>query len=908
MSDEILENNEKNNQEQNHVTGHVIPVTGLYENWFLDYASYVILERAVPAMEDGLKPVQRRILHAMNEIEDGRFNKVANVIGQTMQFHPHGDAAIGDALVGLGQKELLFEMQGNWGDVRTGDSAAASRYIEVRLSKFALDVAFNAQTTNWQLSYDGRKKEPIALPMKFPLLLAQGVEGIAVGLATKILPHNFCEILKAAIDFTKGKSFELYPDFITGGTVDVTNYNGGGKGGKVRIRAKIEELDKKTLLIKEIPYSTTTGGLIDSILKANDTGKIKIKKVIDNTAKDVEIEIQLAPGVSPDITIDALYAFTDCEISISPNACVVYQDKPVFTEVSQLLRVSVELTRELLKRELEIRKRELQEQYLFASLEKLFIKDEMYIDFKKYADKENLFLYLDERFKKYKKQFIREITHDDYERLTKIPMIRITRFDSIKADELMARLQTELEQVNYDLDNLKAYQVKYYETLLKKYGKGRERKTEIKLFDTIQANQVAIANQKLYVNRAEGFVGYGLKKDEYICDCSDIDDIIVFRKDGKMMVSKVQDKAFMGKDIIHVDVFRKNDERRVYNMIYMDGKAKTAYGKRFNVLGITRDKEYDLTTGAPNSKVLYFTANPNSEAELVEITLSPMSHARKLLFDFNFADLAIKGRTVLGNIVSKYLIKSIKLKAKGASTLGGRKIWYDDVLGRLNIDSRGKMLGEFDTNDVILVITKDGNYELTNFELTNHYNADQVLHIGKFRTKRPITLLYYNDKDKAYIVKRFLVETLTLNKQFMCIPEGKDNRIVMATDYLEPIIVMERKGGKGKDSNLEETYNLTEFIEVKGWKAIGNKIVGKDFISAFLVQNEEVEAETVEEKPVIKGNETTQQTLLVNEDLLQEERDKIKRLLSDDDSLLNQPKPKFKPKVPPKDDDQPKLF
>jgi len=908
MSDEILENNEKNNQEQNHATGHVIPVTGLYENWFLDYASYVILERAVPAMEDGLKPVQRRILHAMNEIEDGRFNKVANVIGQTMQFHPHGDAAIGDALVGLGQKELLFEMQGNWGDVRTGDSAAASRYIEVRLSKFALDVAFNAQTTNWQLSYDGRKKEPIALPMKFPLLLAQGVEGIAVGLATKILPHNFCEILKAAIDCTKGKSFELYPDFITGGTVDVTNYNGGGKGGKVRIRAKIEELDKKTLLIKEIPYSTTTGGLIDSILKANDTGKIKIKKVIDNTAKDVEIEIQLAPGVSPDITIDALYAFTDCEISISPNACVVYQDKPVFTEVSQLLRVSVELTRELLKRELEIRKRELQEQYLFASLEKLFIKDEMYIDFKKYADKENLFLYLDERFKKYKKQFIREITHDDYERLTKIPMIRITRFDSIKADELMARLQTELEQVNYDLDNLKAYQVKYYETLLKKYGKGRERKTEIKLFDTIQANQVAIANQKLYVNRAEGFVGYGLKKDEYICDCSDIDDIIVFRKDGKMMVSKVQDKAFMGKDIIHIDVFRKNDERRVYNMIYMDGKAKTAYGKRFNVLGITRDKEYDLTTGAPNSKVLYFTANPNSEAELVEIALSPMSHARKLLFDFNFADLAIKGRTVLGNIVSKYLIKSIKLKAKGASTLGGRKIWYDDVLGRLNIDSRGKMLGEFDTNDVILVITKDGNYELTNFELTNHYNADQVLHIGKFRSKRPITLLYYSDKDKAYIVKRFLVETLTLNKQFMCIPEGKDNRIVMATDYLEPIIVMERKGGKGKDSNLEETYNLTEFIEVKGWKAIGNKIVGKDFISAFLVQNEEVEAETIEEKPVIKGNETTQQTLLVNEDLLQEERDKIKRLLSDDDSLLNQPKPKFKPKVPPKDDDQPKLF
>lgn len=906
MSDEILENNEEHT-EQNHSIGHVIPVTGLYENWFLDYASYVILERAVPAMEDGLKPVQRRILHAMYEIEDGRFNKVANVIGQTMQYHPHGDAAIGDALVGIGQKDLLFETQGNWGDVRTGDSAAAARYIEVRLSKFAQEVAFNPQTTEWQLSYDGRKREPVSLPMKFPLLLAQGVEGIAVGLATKILPHNFCELIKASIDCTRGKTFELYPDFAMGGLVDVSNYNGGSKGGKVRVRARIEEADKKTLVIREIPYSTTTGSLIDSILKANDAGKIKIKKVIDNTAKDVEIEIQLAPGVSPDITIDALYAFTDCEISISPNACVVYNDKPVFTDVSDLLRISVELTRQLLNKELEIRKGELQEQHLFASLEKLFIKDEMYIDFKKYTDKDALFVYLDERFKKYKKQFIREITNEDYERLTKIPMIRITRFDSIKADELMARIQTELEQVEYDLNNLKAYQVKYYETLLKKYGKGRERKTEIRLFDTIQANQVAIANQKLYVNRTEGFVGYGLKKDEYICDCSDIDDIIVFRKDGKMMVSKVQDKAFMGKDIIHVDVFRKNDERRVYNMIYMDGKTKTAYGKRFNVLGITRDKEYDLTTGAPNSKVLYFTANPNSEAELVEIALSPMSHARKLLFDFNFAELAIKGRTVLGNIVSKYLIKSIKLKAKGASTLGGRKIWYDDVLGRLNVDARGRLLGEFDTNDAILVITKDGNYELTNFELTNHYNADQVLHIGKFKPKRPITLLYYNDKEKAYYVKRFLIETLTMNKQFLCIPEGNNNRIVMATDFVEPIVVMERKGGKGKDSNIEENYNLNEFIEVKGWKAIGNKIVGKDFISVFLVQNEQEEDEKEDnEKPELKGNESPQQTLLVNEDLLQEEQEKIKRLLNDDDSLLKQEKPKFKPKTPP--GDQPKLF
>ncbi|MCU0422990.1 MAG: DNA gyrase/topoisomerase IV subunit A [Bacteroidia bacterium] len=903
MSDEHIENNE--NQEQDHGLAQVTPVTGLYQNWFLDYASYVILERAVPAVNDGLKPVQRRILHAMYEIEDGRFNKVANVIGQTMQYHPHGDAAIGDALVGLGQKDLLFETQGNWGDVRTGDSAAAARYIEVRLSKFALDVAFNPQTTNWQLSYDGRKREPVTLPMKFPLLLAQGVEGIAVGLATKMLPHNFVEIIKAAIDCTKGKRFELFPDFATGGLVDVTNYNGGAKGGKVRVRAKIEELDKKTLIIKEIPYSTTTTSLIDSVLKANDSGKIKIKKVVDNTAKDVEIEIQLAPGVSPDITIDALYAFTDCEVSISPNACVIVEDKPIFTDVHELLRLSVDHTRELLRQELEIRKSELNEQLFFASLEKIFIKDEMYIDFKKYTDKDGLFVYLDERFKKYKKQFIREITNDDYDKLTKIPMIRITRFDSIKADELMAKLLAELEQVQYDLDNLKAYQVKYYENLLKKYGKGKERKTEIKIFDVIQAKQVAIANQKLYVNKSEGFVGYGLKKDDYVCDCSDIDDIIVFRKDGKMMVSKVSEKAFMGKDIIHVDVFRKNDERRVYNLIYMDGKTKVAYAKRFNVLGITRDKEYDLTTGAPNSKVLYFTANPNSEAELVEITLSPLSHARKLQFDFNFADLAIKGRSVMGNIVSKYLIKAIKLKAKGASTLGGRKIWYDEVIGRLNVDSRGKFLGEFDTNDVILVVTKDGNYEMTNFELTNHYNADQVLHIRKFNPKRPLTVLYYNDREKAYFVKRFLLETNTLNKPFMCIPEGNNNRIVMATDYLEPVIVMERKGGKGKDSNLEETYQLTEFIDVKGWKAIGNKIAGKDFISLFLVQNEP-EDEQQESKPVVVDAPVLQQSLLVNEDLLQEEQEKVKRLLNDDDSLLNQQKPKFKPKTPPTD--QPKLF
>ncbi|MFA6262053.1 MAG: DNA gyrase/topoisomerase IV subunit A [Bacteroidia bacterium] len=895
---------------KNHSMHNVTPVTGLYETWFLDYASYVILERAVPAVNDGLKPVQRRIMHAMKEMDDGRFNKAANIIGQTMQYHPHGDAAIGDAMVGLGQKDLLIETQGNWGDVRTGDSAAAPRYIEARLSKFALEVAFNGQTTTWQLSYDGRKKEPVTLPMKFPLLLAQGVEGIAVGLATKILPHNFCELIRAAIDCTKGRTFELYPDFATGGMIDITGYNKGAKGSKVRVRARIEEYDKKTLLIKDIPYGTTTTSVIDSIIKANDNGKIKIKKVIDNTAKDVEIEVQLAPGVSPDITIDALYAFTDCEVSISPNACVIIEEKPIFTDINELLRQSVEFTRVLLNRELEIKKSELQEQYFFSSLEKLFIREEMYIDFKKYSDKTKLFEYLDERFKKFRKQLIREITHEDYEKLTRIPMIRITRFDSMKADELMKRIDEELKTVQADLDNLKAYQIKYYENLLKKYGKGRERKTEIRVFDTIQANTVAIANKKLYVNRAEGFIGTGnaMKEDEYICDCSDIDDIIVFRRDGKMVVSRVQDKFFAGKDILHADVFRKNDERRIYNMIYLDGKTKTSYAKRFPVLGITRDKEYDLTTGSINSKVIYFTANPNSEAEVVEVTLSPLSHARKLSFDFNFAELAIKGRQVLGNIVSKYLIKSIKLKSKGASTLGGRKIWYDEVLGRLNVDVRGKYLGEFDTHDQILVIGRDGNYELTNFDLSNHYEPDQVLHIGKFKPKRPVSLIYYNDKEKAFLVKRFLIETLTQNKKFLCIPESPKNRVVMATDQTSPVVIMEKGGGRKKEMNSEESINLEEFIEVKGWKTIGNIIAGKEFVSVVLLPPDPGTDMEDEVKEDLNRPEPAQQTLLVNEDLLREEEEKVKRLLSDDDSFTSKSKTKTPGKGKGKEPEQPKLF
>lgn len=898
--DDNNEINPNENLEQNHSMQNVIPVSGLYENWFLDYASYVILERAVPAIEDGLKPVQRRIMHAMKEMDDGRFNKVANVIGQTMQYHPHGDAAIGDAMVGLGQKDLLIETQGNWGDVRTGDSAAAARYIEARLSKFALEVAFNNQTTEWQSSYDGRKKEPVTLPMKFPLLVAQGVEGIAVGLATKILPHNFIEILKAAIDCVKGKSFDLYPDFATGGMIDVSNYNNGIKGGKVRVRARIEEIDKKTLSIKDIPYGTTTTSLIESIIKANDSAKIKIKKVIDNTAKDVEIEIQLAPGVSPDITIDALYAFTDCEISISPNACVIVNDKPVFITVQELLKLSVEKTRELLQKELEIRKSELNEQWHFASLEKIFIKDEMYIEFKNYTDKEKLFEYLYKRFDKYKKKFIREIADDDLDKLTRIPMIRITRFDSIKADDFMKKIEEELKEVESDLENLKAYQIKYYENLFKKFGKGRERKTELKIFDTIQANTVAIANKKLYVNRAEGFVGTGLKNDEFICECSDIDDIIVFKKDGKMQVSKVQDKAFIGKDIIHVDVFRKNDERRIYNMIYLDGKTKTSFAKRFAVLGVTRDKEYNLTSENPNSKVLYFSANPNSEAELVEVTLSPHSHARKLTSEYDFAELSIKGRQSVGNIVSKYFIKSIKLKQKGVSTLGGRKIWYDEVIGRLNVDERGKYLGEFDTKHQIIVIYKDGNYELTNFDLTNHYDAELVLHIGKFNPLKPITLLYFHEKEKAYMVKRFLIETLTLNKKFLCIPEGK-NRVVMATDQLFPVVIMERGGGKKKEINTEDTINLADFIEVKGWKTIGNKIAGNEFVSVVLLPPD---PETEIEESINESISQPEQLLFVNEDLLNEEEEKIKRLLKDEPETEIKIKQKNKrPNI-----DQTKLF
>jgi topoisomerase-4 subunit A len=793
---------------------HVTPVSGLYQDWFLDYASYVILERAVPAIEDGLKPVQRRILHSMKEMDDGRFNKVANIIGQTMQYHPHGDAAIGDALVNIGQKDLLMECQGNWGDIRTGDSAAAARYIEARLSKFALEVAFNGQTTYWQSSYDGRKKEPISLPMKFPLLLVQGVEGIAVGLATKILPHNFIELIEASIDYLKGKKFDLVPDFPTGGSIDVSNYNQGMKGGKIRCRAKIEESDKKTLFIKDIPYGITTTSLIESIIKANDNNKIKIKKVIDNTAKDVEIEIQLAPGISPDITIDALYAFTDCEISISPNTCVIIQDKPHFMAVNELLKISTDNTLELLRRELEIRKGELEENWHYASLEKIFIENRIYRDIEECETFEDVIDTIWRGMNKFKKLFIRELNEDDILRLTEIKIKRISKYDGFKADDYIAKIQAELEQIKNDLANLKPFAIKYFENLLKKYSKGRERKSEIKTFDNIDSKTVAIANQKLYINRVEGFVGTGLKKDEYICDCSDLDDVIVFKKDGKMQVSKVQDKAFVGKDILYAYVFKKGDDRMTYNMIYIDGKTKVSYSKRFNVSGITRDKEYDLTLGSPNSKVLYFTANPNSEAEIVSVTLSPLSNARKLVFDYNFAELAIKGRGVQGNTLSKYLVKSIKQKTKGISTIGGRNIWYDDVIGRLNSDGRGKSIGSYTNDDLILVIYKDGNYELTNFELTNHYDAPQVLLINKFKPDRPLSAVYYDAKQKTYYVKRFLIETKTINSKFLFITEGDKNMCLVATDLKLPEITL--LTGKTKKDSTEQTINLAEFIDVKG--------------------------------------------------------------------------------------------
>lgn len=796
-------------------------ISGQYRNWFLDYASYVILERAVPAVEDGLKPVQRRILHAMKEMDDGRFNKVANIIGQSMQYHPHGDASIGDAIVNLGQKGLLIETQGNWGDVRTGDQAAAARYIEARLSKFALEVAFNPKTTTWQLSYDGRKKEPVTLPMKFPLLLAQGAEGIAVGLSTKILPHNFCEILEAAVKYLKGKKFQLYPDFQTGGMIDISHYNDGERGGRIRVRANIEELDKKTLVIKSVPYGVTTTQLIDSIVKANDQGKIKIKKVSDNTAAEVEIIVELAAGISPDITIDALYAFTDCEVSISPNACVIIDKKPHFVSVSDLLKHSVEHTKDLLRQELEILLGELNDKWHYTSLEKIFFEEKIYKELeKKHETWEKVIAAIDKAFEPFKKKLKREVTREDIIKLTEKPVRRIYRLDIDELNSQIKDLEKQIKETKDNLKNLVEFTIAYYENLLKKYGKGKERKTEIRVFESIQARTVAIANEKLYVNRADGFIGTGLKKDEFVTECSDLDDIIVFTRSGKMKVVKVADKVFIGKDIIHVDVFRKGDDRTTYNMIYTDGKTGISFAKRFNVTGVTREKEYDLTKGSERSKVQYFTANPNGEAEVVKILLSPSCSARNKELEFYFETLDIKGRNSIGNQVTKYPIRSVKLKEAGKSTLSGRKLWFDDTVGRLNTDEKGTYLGVF-TDEKILVIYEEGAYELRNTELTQRFDIDKIVHIEKFDPEKIITAIYYDNEKLQFTVKRFKIETTSLDTKFTFIKEGEGNRLEAVTTAEEPVAII--KSGRGAQQKTEKV-NIAKFIDVTGWKAIGTKL------------------------------------------------------------------------------------
>ncbi len=832
-----------------------VPITGMYKDWFLDYASYVILERAVPAIEDGLKPVQRRILHAMKEMDDGRFNKVANIIGQSMQYHPHGDQSIGDAIVNLGQKDLLIETQGNWGDIRTGDGAAAARYIEARLSKFALEVVFNPQTTDWQLSYDGRKREPVTLPVKFPLVLAQGVEGIAVGLSTKILPHNFIELILGSIEILKGNKTNVLPDFLTGGLADFSDYQEGHRGGKVKVRARIEEEDSKTLLIKEIPFGTTTDSLIDSILKANDKGKIKIKKVVDNTAKDVEIQIQLAPGVSPDVTIDALYAFTDCEVSISPNACVIIDEKPVFLTVNQILEYNTQQTKSLLKRELEIRKGELMEKLLFSSLEKIFIENRIYRDIEECTTWEAVLEAIDRGLDPYKPDFYREITQEDLLRLTEIKIKRISKFDTFKADELMKRLQEELKEVNYNLKHLTEYAIAYYQNLLDKYGKGRERKTEIRALDTIEATVVAANNAKLYVNRTDGFVGYGLKKDEFICDCSDLDDVIVIRRDGKFMVSKIQEKGFMGKDILHVGVFRKNDDRMTYNLIYLEGASGRAMVKRFQVGGITRDKEYDLTKGTKGTKVMYLTANPNGEAETVTVYLTQGAKARVKVFDFDFSEIEIKGRGAGGNILTRYPVRKIQFKMEGKSTLGGLNIYYDVVIGRLNTDQRGKLIGNFLGDDKILVCYKNGDYELTSFELTNRYEPNDVVLIEKFDLQKVISAIYFEGGTKTFFVKRFTIETTTVNKRFNFITDHKQSYLKVVSTQSQPQVSVTLI--KGKEEEMME-YDLDMLIDVKGWKALGNKLSTYPVKDITLIQSEKVsnsESEPEEEESVANATD-----------------------------------------------------
>lgn len=855
MSEELGNGLPENNDDTK--LHNVTSLGGLYENWFLDYASYVILDRAVPHINDGLKPVQRRILHSLKEMDDGRFNKAANVIGNTMKYHPHGDASIGDAMVQIGQKNLLIDCQGNWGDPITGDAAAAPRYIEARLSKFALEVVFNPDTTEWQASYDGRNKEPITLPVKFPLLLAQGAEGIAVGLATKILPHNFIELLDASIAVLNGVTPNLLPDFPTGGMADCSAYNDGQRGGRVRVRAKIVERDKKTLAITEIPFGTTTGSLIDSVISANDKGKIKIKKIEDNTAKDVEIMIHLAPGISPDVTIDALFAFTDCEVSISPNTCVIQDDKPRFMSVNDMLTESTHYTRELLKQELQIRLKELMEKIFFSNLLKIFIQEGMYKhpDYESSGSFEVVVEVLNKLFTPFFPQFYRGILPEDYKKLIDKPMSSITRFDVKKADEQMKALENEIREVKHHLKHLTEYTIAWFEKLKEKYGKGRERKTELRTFDKVEAAQVALANVKLYMNPEDGFIGTALRKDQFVCDCSDIDEIIVFRADGKCLITKVQEKVFVGKDIIHAGVFKKNDERTVYNIIYKDGQSGVSYIKRFSVVGVTRDKEYDLTKGSKGSKVLYFTANPNGEAEVVNIQLKPHAKLKKLQFDEDFATLAIKGRNSMGNIVTKYPVKKIVLKSKGVSTLAGRKIWYDDILKRLNADSRGKYLGEFDGDDRVLTVLNDGTYELTSFDLNNHFD-DKMTLIEKYNPEKVYTVVHLEGKSKNYMVKRFKFENTAIGKQTSIISDENGSKLILISGSQQPAVKVHQLKGK---TEIPETVelNLSKLIDVKGMKAMGNRLSQHTVKSVSLIVV--AEPETLEEGSVIDEEEADEQ-------------------------------------------------
>lgn len=823
ITDHTPDETGENPFENKSVDENIVPVGGLYENWFLDYASYVILERAVPSLYDGLKPVQRRILHSMKEMDDGRYNKVANIIGNTMKYHPHGDASIGDALVQLGQKDLLIDCQGNWGNTLTGDGAAAARYIEARLSKFASHVVFNPKTTNWLSSYDGRNKEPEQLPVKFPLLLAQGAEGIAVGMACKFLPHNFIELIDQSVNHLRGKKVEILPDFLNGGMADFTNYNDGLRGGKVRVRARIKKLDNKTLVIHEIPFGTTTGSLIESIIKANDKGKIKVKKIEDNTAAEAEIIIHLAPGVSPDKTLDALYAFTDCEVSISPNSSIIDKDKPRFLGVSEILKINTDNTVRLLKLELEIRLDELERQWHFSTLEKIFIREEMYIDFKNYSDRESLYGYLYEAFKPYKKQLIREISDEDLHKLTQIPMIRITRFDSVKADEALLKIEEEMAAVKDKLANLVDYAIDYFKDLKKRFGEGKERKTEIKVFDTISATKVIIANRKLYVDYEEGFIGYGLKKTEAVNDCSEIDDVIIFFATGKMMVTKVADKKFVGKGIVHADVWKKGDKRTIYHLIYQDGLGGQTMMKRFYVNSITRDTEYDLTRGVKGSKMLYFSVHPNGEREVVTVLLRPRPHLKRLRFDVDMGSLLIKGRQSAGNRVTKEIVQKITQKEVGGSTLAARKIWYDPIVGRLNDEGRGTYLGAFKGDDRILTLYKTGEYRLSNFDLSNHFD-EEMIHIEKWYQHRAISAVYYDADKELHFVKRFQCE-VTTDKKVLFISESEGSYLdVVTTAYRPTIRIVYNKQLKETKNLPDNVINVADFIDVKGLKAQGNQL------------------------------------------------------------------------------------